>query len=254
MTTDTPGTSTRSRTPFGQPVGEAVPGWQGATPLPDVTLTGHRVRVEPLETDRHGDSLHAALGEAGTAPGDAAEARWTYLGGVPYRDRHGFDAWLAERTDSRDPRFHAIVERASGRALGVAAYLNIVPEQGSIEVGHLHFSPRLQRTPAATEAMALMMRHAFALGYRRYEWKCDALNAPSRRAAERLGFRFEGVFRQHRVVAGRNRDTAWFSILDGEWPALEAILQRWLSPDNFDAEGRQRSSLSALTARPSALD
>lgn len=238
--------------PHGQPIGETVPDWEGATPLPDATLTGRRVRVEPLDAGRHGDALHAALGEPGETPGDAPEARWTYLGGLPYADRDGFDTWLAARADSRDPRFHAIVEPASNQAAGLAAYLNIVPEHGSIEVGHLHFSPRLRRTPAATEAMALMMHHAFALGYRRYEWKCDALNAPSRRAATRLGFRFEGVFHQHRVVAGRNRDTAWFSILDGEWPALEAILRRWLSPDNFDAKGRQRLSLSALTARSSA--
>ncbi|WP_431024311.1 GNAT family N-acetyltransferase [Halomonas sp. H5] len=252
MTAETTGASFGALTPFGQPIGDPVPGWAGAAPPPGEPLVGRRVRVEPLETARHGDALFATLGLPGKTPSDAPEARWAYLGGVPYDDRAGFDAWLASRAGSRDPRFYAIVERASGQALGLAAYLNSVPEHGSIEVGHLHFSPRLRRTPAATEAMTLMMRHAFALGYRRYEWKCDALNAPSWRAAIRLGFRFEGIFRQHRVVAGRNRDTAWFSILDGEWPALEAILRRWLSPDNFDAQGRQRLSLSALTARSSA--
>ncbi|MCK2184709.1 GNAT family N-acetyltransferase [Halomonas getboli] len=249
MSTETLGTSTRPHTPFGQPIGEAVHGWQGATPIASDTLSGDRVRVEPLDPDRHGGTLYAALGESGKGPRDAPEARWTYLGGMPYEDRTGFDAWLAAQADHRDPRFHAIVERDSGRAVGVAAYLHIVPEHGSIEIGHLHFSPRLQRTPAATEAMALMMRHAFALGYRRCEWKCDALNAPSRRAATRLGFRFEGIFRQHRVVLGHNRDTAWFSMLDAEWPAIETNLRHWLSPDNFDADGRQRCSLSALMAR-----
>ncbi|WP_163575553.1 GNAT family N-acetyltransferase [Halomonas faecis] len=250
--TNPPHDTTSAFTRWGQPIGDPVPGWAGATPLPDVTLAGHRVRIDPLDAERHGDGLYAALGLPGKTPLDGPEARWAYLGGVPYADRPGFDAWLASRAASHDPRFHAIVERASGQALGLAAYLNIVPEHGSLEVGHLHFSPHLQRTPAATEAMVLMMRHAFALGYRRYEWKCDALNMPSRRAATRLGFRFEGIFRQHRVVAGRNRDTAWFSILDGEWPTLEAIFERWLSPDNFDAQGSQRLSLSALTARPAA--
>lgn len=241
-------------TPFGQPIGAPVPGWTGAAPLPGAPLVGRRVRVEPLESGRHGDTLFDALEATGEKPHEAPGARWAYLGGRPYADRAGFDAWLAARAASHDPRFYAIVEAGSGQALGLAAYLNSVPEHGSLEVGHLHFSPRLKRTPAATEAMALMMGHAFALGYRRYEWKCDALNAPSRRAATRLGFRFEGIFRQHRVVAGRNRDTAWFSILDGEWPALEAILERWLAPDNFDARGRQRLSLSALTTRPNDSD
>lgn len=254
MTVETTGASPGALTPFGQPIGAPVPGWQGAASLPDAPLEGSRVCVEPLAVERHGDALFDALGLSGDAPGDGPQARWTYLGGVPYADRAGFDAWLAARAASRDPRFHAIVEKESGRALGLAAYLAIVPEHGSIEVGHLHFSPRLQRTAAATEALALMVGHAFAIGYRRCEWKCDALNAPSRRAATRLGFRFEGIFRQHRVVAGRNRDTAWFSILDSEWPALEALLRRWLAPDNFDARGRQRLSLSALTARSSATD
>lgn len=251
---DAPHAAMNALTPCGQPIGAPVPGWVGATPLSGTALAGRRVSIEPLDAERHGDGLYAALGLPGKTPLDGPEARWAYLGGVPYDDRPGFDAWLASRAASHDPRFHAIAERASGQALGLAAYLNIVPEHGSLEVGHLHFSPRLQRTPAATEAMALMMRHAFALGYRRYEWKCDALNMPSRRAATRLGFRFEGIFRQHRVVAGRNRDTAWFSILDGEWPTLEAIFERWLSPDNFDAQGRQHLSLTALTARPTASD
>lgn len=236
---------------YNQPVGRALPGWQGAQGLTPVTLTGRWVRIEPLEAARHAEALFTAWQGPDAAhepqPSDAPAARWTYLGGRPFDDGPGCHAWLAERAASSDTCFYAIVDAASGRAQGVAAYLNIVPEHGSLEVGHLHFSPLLARTVAATEAMVLMMGHAFALGYRRYEWKCDALNAPSRRAAERLGFRFEGIFRQHRVVQGRNRDTAWFSVLDGDWPALEGAFARWLAPDNFDARGRQRRPLGELT-------
>ncbi|MGB8714718.1 MAG: GNAT family protein [Onishia taeanensis] len=234
---------------FGQPVGPPVPSWQGAESLSPVTLTGQWVRVEPLDADRHADALFTAWQAPDAAPEtrDALAARWTYLGGRPFDDGPGCHAWLADRAASADPCFYAIVDAASGQALGIAAYLNIVPEHGSVEVGHLHFSPRLARTAAATEAMVLMMGHAFAQGYRRYEWKCDALNAPSRRAAERLGFRFEGIFRQHRVVQGHNRDTAWFSVLDGDWPALERAFACWLAADNFDPQGRQHRPLGELT-------
>lgn len=147
----------------------------------------------------------------------------------------------------RDPLFFAIVDSTSGEAIGVASYLRISPSSGSIEVGHLNFSPKLQRTPAATEAMFLMMRHAFELGYRRYEWKCDSLNDPSRQAALRLGLSFEGIFRQATVRKGRNRDTAWYAAIDKEWPALCTAFDRWLSPSNFDEQGHQRVSLSSLT-------
>jgi RimJ/RimL family protein N-acetyltransferase len=147
-----------------------------------------------------------------------------------------------------DPQFHAIVDRATGQAVGVASYLRIDPAAGSIEVGHINYSPLLQRTVAATETMYLMMRRAFELGYRRYEWKCNALNAPSRGAAQRLGFSYEGVFRQARVDKGRNRDTAWYAMIDTEWPALDQAFRRWLDPANFDEQGRQRTSLSELTA------
>ena len=147
---------------------------------------------------------------------------------------------------SEDPLYFAIVDQGSGRASGLASYLRIDPPHGVIEVGHLAFSPLLQRTAAATEAMYLMMQNAFALGYRRYEWKCDSLNAASRRAAERLGFRFEGIFRQAVIYKGRSRDTAWYSIIDAEWPALHGALARWLEPGNFGADGRQRVSLGEL--------
>ena len=145
-----------------------------------------------------------------------------------------------------DPLFYAILDQATNRAVGVAGYLRIDPRNGSIEVGHLGYSPLLQRTPAATEAMYLMMARAFELGYRRYEWKCDSLNEPSRAAALRLGFVFEGIFRQAVVVKGRNRDTAWFSVIDSEWPALKAAFVNWLAPDNFDEQGRQLARLSAF--------
>ncbi len=199
-------------------------------------------RVEPLDADRHGADLFAAF----TAAPDRRS--WTYLPRGPFRDRADCDAWVADCAASADPMFHAVVDPAGGRALGVASYLRISPGAGSIEVGHIHYGPALMRTPAATEAMYLMMRRAFDLGYRRYEWKCDSLNAPSRAAARRLGFSFEGVFRQALVYKGRNRDTAWYSVIDSEWPALRTAFSRWLDPANFDAAGGQRESLSALTA------
>lgn len=169
---------------------------------------------------------------------------WTYLPYGPFSGWEPYRTWLEGMATATDPLFYAIVDAASGRATGVAAYLRIDPANGVIEVGHLGYSPLLQRTPAATEAMFRMMQYAFARGYRRYEWKCHALNAPSRAAAERLGFRYEGLFRQAAVVKGRNRDTAWFSILDSEWPALEQAFEAWLDPSNFDGSGRQKRRLS----------
>ncbi|WP_136066570.1 GNAT family N-acetyltransferase [Modicisalibacter radicis] len=223
------------------PVGDPVPGWRGAAWPERRILQGRLCRLEPLDEPSHGEALWGAM----SLPG--SERNWTYLPYGPFPDQTAYRHWLAEMAGRRDPLFFAIVDEASGLAAGVASFLRIAPDAGSIEVGHIHFSPRLQRTPAASEAMLLLMREAFALGYRRYEWKCDALNAPSRRAAERLGFSFEGVFRQATVVKGRNRDTAWFSVIDGEWPALEAAFERWLAPDNFDADGRQREALATLT-------
>ena len=164
--------------------------------------------------------------------------------------QHGrqYREWLVASCFGDDPLFFAVVDAAAGKALGVASYLNIKPAQGSIEVGHIYFSPALQRTRSATEAMYLMMRRAFELGYRRYEWKCDALNAPSRAAAERFGFSYEGIFRQATVRKGHNRDTAWYAAIDREWPALAAAFETWLALSNFDAAGRQRVSLRTLTA------
>jgi RimJ/RimL family protein N-acetyltransferase len=227
---------------FGQPIGAAVPEWRRPAPPERTVLSGRWCRVEPLAPERHADELFRAYAE------DADARHWTYLPYGPFADAAEYRAWMERTCRGDDPLFFAIVDSASGRPVGVASYLRIDPAAGSIEVGHLRFSAALQRTPAATEAMYLMMRHAFALGYRRYEWKCDALNGPSRAAALRLGLSFEGVFRQAWVVKGRNRDTAWFAAIDREWPALARAFERWLDPANFDAEGRQRVRLRALTA------
>jgi RimJ/RimL family protein N-acetyltransferase len=227
---------------LGQPIGFAVPGWRPVSrPAPSV-LTGRFCRLEPLDPDRHADDLFAANAR------DADGRGWTYLPYGPFASCEEYRAWMQALCLGGDPLFFAIVDAATDRAIGVASYLRIDPAMGTIEVGHLRFSPLLQRRPAATEAMYLMMRHAFELGYRRYEWKCDALNAPSRAAAERLGLSVEGVFRQAVVAKGRNRDTAWFAATDRDWPALRAAFERWLDPANFDADGNQRQRLADLTA------
>jgi RimJ/RimL family protein N-acetyltransferase len=173
---------------------------------------------------------------------------WTYLPYGPFETIESYQHWLADSAKTNDPLFYAIVEGSSGKAAGLASYLRIAPASGSIEVGHLSYSPSLQRTAAATEAMFLMMKRVFELGYRRYEWKCDALNAKSRAAAQRLGFSFEGVFRQATVYRGRNRDTAWYAAIDREWPALEMAFSQWLNPSNFDQRGAQRAQLAELTS------
>ncbi len=203
-------------------------------------MAGRWCRLEPLDPPRHGARLFAAyqLDQAGLG--------WTYLPYGPFTDEPSFRAWLDGIAVKDDPLFHAILDE-SGEAVGVASLMRISPEMGSIEVGHIHYSPRLKQRPAATEAMYLMMRRVFdELGYRRYEWKCDALNAPSRRAAERLGFTYEGTFRQHLVTKGRNRDTAWYSIIDAEWPAINDAFEAWLDPSNFDSRGKQRKRLEAF--------
>jgi len=227
--------------PLGQPVGAPLPDWTVPPPPSRKTLSGRFCRLEPLDAHQHKADLYAALAQDKNGRG------WTYLPYGPFASESDFTQWLEAYCVTTDPLFFAIVDLASGRAAGLASYLRILPAQGSIEVGHLNFSPVLQRTPAATEAMVLMIREAFALGYRRYEWKCDALNAASRRAAQRLGLSFEGIFRQATVVKGRNRDTAWYAAIDLEWPALEEVFCRWLSAENFDAQGKQRQSLSSLT-------
>jgi RimJ/RimL family protein N-acetyltransferase len=202
-------------------------------------MRGRFCRVEPIE-ERHAADLHAT----NSLHPDARS--WTYLPYGPFATAEEYSDWLRRTCLGADPWFYAVVD-ATGRAAGVAAYLRIEPTNGSIEVGHIHFSPLLQRTPVATEAMYLMMKGAFDLGYRRYEWKCDALNAPSRVAAQRLGLSFEGIFRQATIYKGRNRDTAWYAATDKDWPALAKAFETWLAPANFDATGRQRVRLTELT-------
>lgn len=223
------------------PLGPLVPQWTPPPVPPREALDGRFCRLEPL-TEAHAPDLWAANAR------DTDGGMWTYMAYGPWDQESDYRTWVAESARSSDPLFFAIVDRSSGRAVGVASYLRLDPRNGVIEVGHLAYSPLLQRTPAATEAMYLMMARIFALGYRRYEWKCHALNAPSRAAAQRLGFSYEGLFRQAAVVKGRSRDTAWYAIIDGEWPALRAAYERWLDPGNFAADGRQRVALSALTA------
>ncbi len=223
---------------LGLAVGPELPGWTPPPRPPRAALVGRYCRVEPIDPGRHAAGLWAANSL------DREGRMWTYLFSGPFSSLGEYRSWLEAKQPSDDPLFFAIVDAATGLAVGVASYLRIDPANGSIEVGHLQFSPLLQRTAAATETMYLMMKQAFELGYRRYEWKCDALNAASRRAAERLGFKFEGVFRQAVVYKGRNRDTAWYSIIDSEWPRLEVAFRRWLDPANFDEAGRQRAALA----------
>jgi RimJ/RimL family protein N-acetyltransferase len=227
----------QSTNALGQPVGPPLPGWRPPPRPARAVLEGRYGRLEPLDAERHAADLHAAYSQ------DAEGRMWTYLHSGPFASPGEYRDWVEARQESADPLFFAVVDATSGRARGVASYLRIDPANGVIEVGHLAFAPQLQRTRVATEAMYLMMKHAFELGYRRYEWKCDALNAPSRRAAERLGFTFEGVFRHAIVYKGRSRDTAWYSVIDSKWPVLETAFVAWLSPDNFDADGRQRRPL-----------
>jgi RimJ/RimL family protein N-acetyltransferase len=229
------------RNALGQPVGAPLPDWKPRPRPPRTSMEGRFCRVEPLDPDRHGADLYAANSL------DKDGRNFTYLSGGPFATREAYFEWLNGFCRGDDPLFHAIVDLAGGKPVGVASFMRIDPANGVIEVGHINYSPLLQRKPAATEAMVLMMRRAFELGYRRYEWKCDALNAPSRAAAQRLGFSYEGLFRQAIVYKGRTRDTAWYSIIDGQWPALRAAFERWLDPSNFDAQGNQRVSLSSLT-------
>jgi RimJ/RimL family protein N-acetyltransferase len=219
--------------------GAEVPGFQPPPPPGPPVIEGRWARLERLDPDAHAAGLFAANA--------ASDAIWDYLPYGPFPDQASYAAWVSEMAALTDPWFYAIRDRATGRLGGVASYLRITPAAGSIEVGHINLSPMLQRSRVATEALFLMMKWAFEAGYRRYEWKCNALNLGSRRAAERYGMSFEGVFRQAAVVKGRNRDTAWFAAIDAEWPALSVAYQTWLADENFDAHGRQRQSLSSLT-------
>ena len=224
---------------FGQPIGDVLPvGWREPIIPKREPLLGQFTRVEPLDVARHAQELFNAN------QADKSGRGWTYLSYGPFDNFSDYVAWLETVCESEDPMFWAYIDSNTDRAVGLGSYLRINPKEGSIEVGHLRFSPLMQRTVIATEAMFLKMELAFSLGYRRYEWKCDALNIPSKRAAERLGFKFEGVFRQATHYRGRNRDTAWFSIIDKEWPAVKAAHKEWLNPSNFDGRRVQQKPLS----------
>ncbi len=227
------------RNHLGQPVGDPLNDWQPVANPPREIMDGRHCLLEPVNSERHATDLFAAYNQ------DRENRLWTYLPYGPFESETDYRAWMSNTCFADDPMFHAVVDKASGQAVGVASYLRIDPAHGVIEVGHINFSPLMQRSTISTEAMFLMMQRAFSeLKNRRYEWKCDALNGPSRQAAERLGFRFEGIFRQATMYKGRNRDTAWYAITDKEWPAIERILRAWLEPSNFDPDGVARTSLS----------
>jgi RimJ/RimL family protein N-acetyltransferase len=218
-------------------IGPVLTGWT-APPMPGgVTLEGRFVRLDPLDPPRHAAALFAAFA--------GHDWIWDYLGHGPFADIAALQAVL-DVTAHAHPTY--VVSPTGQGPLGFASYWTVAAAMGSAEVGGITFSPALQRTRATTEAMYLMMSHAFALGYRRYEWKCNALNVPSRRTAQRLGFSFEGIFRNHMVIKGRSRDTAWFAITSEDWPELKLAFDRWLAPENFDADGHQRQTLASLTA------
>jgi RimJ/RimL family protein N-acetyltransferase len=225
----------------GQPIGPAVDARPAETPYA-VTLIGRYGIVERLNPSKHGASLWDAV--------RGHDKLWTYMAYGPFSDDGVFSDWLASRESLADPYYYAIVE-SSGRTVGLATLMSIRPDIRVVEVGNILLSPSLQRTAFATEAQYLLARHAFeTLRYRRYEWKCDALNVPSRLAAQRFGFTFEGVFRDHMIIKGRSRDTAWFAMVEDEWPARKAAFERWLASENFTADGTQKTKLGALHGIP----
>ncbi len=217
----------------------ALPDWQAPAHPGAVAIEGAYVRLEPLGPG-HVPALHAA--------NRTDDRIWDWLGYGPFATEAGYGAWVASVAGQRDPVFFALIDRATGRPGGVASLMRIEASQGVAEVGNICLAPAMQRTRAASEMVYLLARQLFGLGYRRFEWKCNALNLPSRRAAERFGFSFEGVFRNHMVVKGASRDTAWFAMTDGDWTCLRPAWEAWLDPGNFDAEGRQRLRLGPLTA------
>ena len=226
---------------LGQHTGVDLENWQPCSPPSLHPMIGRYCRLVALCPDTHVQQLFEAFSD------DTDQRNWTYLPCGPFDSLDAFKDWLTQSSQGKDPLFYTIIDQRDDHAVGLASYLRIQPTVGAIEVGHIHFSPRLQKTPLATEAMFLMMQRAFAeLGYRRYEWKCDACNQGSRNAAQRLGFQFEGIFRQATVYKGRNRDTAWFSIIDKEWPAIESMFKRWLDETNFDSNGKQLTRLQAF--------
>lgn len=213
--------------------------WRGVAAPDRVVLEGRYARLEPLSAARHGDDLFQA------STGEAADRLFRYLFEPPPPDRATFQAWLERVQASEDPLFFAVIDRVTGRAEGRQTLMRIDTTHGVIEVGNILWGPTIARTRTATEALMLFAEYVFeTLGYRRFEWKCNDRNEPSKRAALRFGFQAEGVFRQHMVVKGENRDTAWFSMVDSEWSVLKTRYEAWLDPANFDANGRQRTSLA----------
>ncbi len=218
--------------------------WKGCPRPQRTVLEGRYVRLEPLDPARHGDDLFLAATE-----GDA-QARFRYLFETVPESREEFQAWLEKAAASEDPLFFVVIDKATGMAVGRQTLMRIDPVHGVIETGNIHWGPRMQQSPRSTEALFLHARHVFDdLGYRRFEWKCHNENEPSKLAAARFGFTYEGLFRQHMVTKGSNRDTAWFSIIDKEWPHLRAAYEAWLDPSNFDTSGVQKRKLAELTAR-----
>ncbi len=215
--------------------------WQACPSPSPIIMSGTFCQLEPLDSAKHGKDLYACYKL------DDENQIWTYLPYGPFENFDAFSVWLTKMATGKDPLFFAIIDQKSGKALGVASFLRMVEKNGVIEVGHINYSPQLQKTPAATESMYLMMRYVFEeLGYRRYEWKCDALNNGSRNAASRLGFTFEGIFRQALIYKGRNRDTAWYSVTNQEWPALKSAFETWLNINNFTEQGMQIKSLGEI--------
>ena len=227
-------------------LGKKVQGWTVPKRPEEPVLLGKFARLELLNADAHAAEIHRA--------NSVDNAIWDFLPYGPYTSAAGYHRWVRDATSANDPVFYAIKNLESGHFEGVASFLRITLEAGSIEVGHINYARPLQRTRAATEAMFLMMQWAYDAGYRRYEWKCNALNMGSRRAAERLGFSYEGIFRQAGISKGRNRDTAWYASIDDEWPALKSAFSTWLAPENFQADGKQKESLSDLTRLVRVVD
>lgn len=229
---------------YDQPIGLDIPNWTGCLRPSGETLNGKYCRLEHVNSEKHGEELYSAY-QLATDGRD-----WTYLSVGPFTEPQQFESYLQQLATSTDPVHYAVIDKQNGKALGTLALMRIDQKNGSIEVGFVVYSPALKHSRIATEAQFLLMSYALGtLGYRRYEWKCDSLNAPSRAAAQRLGFKFEGVFRNHVVYKGHTRDTAWFSIIDSEWPQLKTVFEAWLDESNFDENGRQKVSLSELTQR-----
>ncbi|EKS09144.1 acetyltransferase (GNAT) domain protein [Leptospira santarosai str. CBC1416] len=226
---------------LGQPVGAALPDWKPVQLPGKETISGRFCRIEPLNPEAHAQALYSANSL------DIEGRMWTYLPYGPFETFSNYLEWMQNICQTDNSLFYAIFDLAADKAVGLASYMEISPNAGSIEVGHLAYSPWMQQTIVSTEAMYLMMKNAFRLGYRRYQWRCNALNAPSCAAAQRLGLSYEGIFRQANVIKGLSRDTAWFAAIDAEWPAIQGAFLRWLSPDNFDENGIQKVRLSDLT-------